>query len=214
MKQVQMLKPVKIWLKNCVFDEANPNEMSSEQDTSLGNSFNEFGYLGDLIVVNPPGKNGKQLVHHGEHRIKKLLETGNTWAWGFIKKMNLLQHKAYRQAMNKVRGSHDPEKDRAELEYFAKQNKIEFISQLIATPKEVILLALKTPLIVSTDASPIGHYEDTFLLGNLKQLHFIFDNKGFEEIMKKIAIMNEDFETDNHTAMFEKLVEFYFEHKK
>jgi len=213
MKQVQMLKPEKVWLKNCIFDKANPNEMSAEQDTSLGNSFNEFGYLGDLIVVNPPDKNGKQLVHHGEHRIKKLLEAGNDWAWGFIKKMNLLQHKAYRQAMNKVRGSHDPEKDRAELEYFAKQNKLEFISQLIATPKEVLLLSLKPPPVVSVDPAMIQHHEDTFLMGNLKQLHFIFDNKGFERIMKKIDQMNKDFKTDNNTAMFERLVAFYFKHR-
>lgn len=214
MKQIQMHKPVKIWLEKCIYDKDNPNEQSTEQFESLGTSFVEFGYLGDLIVVNPLDKNHQHFVHHGEHRIKKLLESGNKWAWGFIVKMNKLQHKAYRQAMNKLRGSHDPEKDRAELAYFAKANKMEFLSQLIATPTEVLILAQETPALVTTDTPMIQHHEDMFLHGNLKQLHFIFDNVGFERIMKKIEIMNKDFETDNHTAMFEKLVNFYFKHKK
>ncbi len=214
MKEIEMPKPVKIRLEKCIFDVENPNEQSAEQFESLGSSLSEFGYLGDLIVVNPLDKNDKHFVHHGEHRIKKLLEAGNSWAWGFIVEMTKLKHKAYRQAMNKVRGSHDPEKDRLELAYFAKQNKLDFLSNLIATPKEVLLLAIKPPPIITTDPAMIQHHEDTFLQGNLKQLHFIFDNKGFEKIMKKIAIMNKDFETDNNTAMFESLVTFYFKHKK
>ena len=47
MKQVAMPKPVKIWLDKCTFDVENPNEMSEEQDESLGKSLAHFGYLGD-----------------------------------------------------------------------------------------------------------------------------------------------------------------------
>jgi len=65
-----------ITLANCIFDEKNPNEQSDEQFESLGTSLHEYGYLGDLIVVNPADKKGKNFVHHGEHRIKKLIEEG------------------------------------------------------------------------------------------------------------------------------------------
>jgi plasmid maintenance system killer protein len=209
-----MLKPEKIWLKNCIFDEKNPNEMSDEQDASLGQSMGYFGYLGDTVVVNTKDRTGKQLVHHGEHRIKKLIQAGNDWAWGFVKKMSLLDHKAYRQAMNKLHGSHDPEKDRAELEYFAKQHKLEFLSQLIAQPKEQLILAQEAPLDITTDAPMIDHHEDTFLHGNIKQLYFMFSNEQYEEIMPKVDTMMKDFDVDNHTDMFVRLVDFYFKHKQ
>ncbi len=209
-----MVEPEKIWLKNCIFDEKNPNEMSDEQDASLGKSMGTFGYLGDLIVVNPKDKAGKQLVHHGEHRIKKLIQAGNDWAWGFIKKMSLLQHKAYRQAMNKLHGSHDPVKDRAELEYFAKQNKLGFLSELIAMPKEQLIIAQEVPLNITTDAPMIAHHEDTFLHANIKQLYFMFSNKQFEKIMPKVDKLMKEFDTDNHTDMFISLVDSHFKQKK
>lgn len=209
-KQIEMLKPEKIILANCIFDKLNPNEMSDEQDNSLGKSLSTFGYLGDLIVVQPADKRGKHYVHHGEHRIKKLIEAGNEWAWGFIKKMTTLQHKAYRQSMNKLRGSHDPEKDRLELEYFAKQNKLDFLSQLIATPKEVLLLTQEVAPIITEDQNPIDHYHDTFLEGNLKQIHLVFNNEEFLAIMEKIELLHTAFETDNNTEMFKKLIDFYF----
>lgn len=209
-----MVKPEKILLKNCVFDEANPNEMSDEQDDSLGKSLGHFGYLGDLIVVNTPDKNGKQLVHHGEHRIKKLIQAGNQWAWGFIKKMSMFEHKAYRQAMNKLHGSHDPEKDRAELEYFAKQNKLEFLSQLIAQPKEQLIIAQESPLTIKEDPYAVDHHHDTFLHGNIKQLYFMFGNDQYEKIMAKIEKIKKIMKVDNHTDMFVKLVDFYIKQQK
>jgi len=213
-KQFSMLKPEKIWLKNCVFDEKNPNEMSDEQDESLGKSMGHFGYLGDLIVVQPKDKSGKQLVHHGEHRIRKLVQAGNGWAWGFAKKMTILEHKAYRQAMNKLHGSHDPDKDRAELEYFADKHKLEFLSQLIAQPKEQLVIALEVPLAITTDTPMIDHHEDTFLHGNIKQLYFMFSNEQYEKIMPKVTKIMKDFDVDNHTDMFVKLVDFYFKHQE
>ena len=209
-----MQKPEKIWLKNCVFDEANPNEMSEEQEASLAQSMGQFGYLGDLIVVNPPDKKGKQLVHHGEHRIRKLLQAGHDWAWGFIKKMTTLQHKAYRQAMNKLHGSHDPEKDRAELAYFAEKNKLDFLSQLIAQPEEQLQLLQEETLAITTDKPMIDHHHDTFLHGNIKQLYFMFTNEQFEKIMPKVETMMRDFKTDSHTDMFVSLTDFYFKHRK
>jgi len=209
-----MIKPEKIWLVNCIFDEKNPNEMSDEQDESLGKSMGYFGYLGDLIVVQPKDKSGKQLVHHGEHRIRKLMEAGNKWAWGFIKKMSMLEHKAYRQAMNKLHGSHDPEKDRAELEYFANKHKLEFLSQLIAQPKEQLVILTEPPITITNDPAMIAHHEDTFLHGNIKQMYFMFSNEQYEKIMPKMDRLRKIMKEDNNTDVFVKLVDFYLKHQK
>ena len=211
---IRMIKPEKIILANCIFDEDNPNEMSDEQNTSLGYSLDEFGYLGDLIVVEPLDKKGKHFVHHGEHRIKKLLESGNTWAWGFIQKMSKLKHKAYRQAMNKLRGSHDPEKDRIELAFFAKQNKLEFLSQLIAQPKEQLIIAQQVAPIITRDKGMLDHHKNTFLEGTIKQLYFMFSNEQYEKIMPKMEKLEKMMKTANHTDIFIHLVNFYLKNKK
>ena len=211
---IKMVEPEKIILTNCIFDKDNPNEMSDEQTTSLGYSLTEFGYLGDLIVVEPLDKKGKHFVHHGEHRIKKLIESGNTWAWGFIQKMSKLKHKAYRQAMNKLRGSHDPEKDRLELAFFAKQNKLDFLSQLIAQPKEQLIIAQQVAPIITTDKGMIGHHHDTFLEGTIKQLYFMFNNEQYEKIMPKMAKLEKIMKTANHTDIFIRLVNFYLNNNK
>lgn len=212
MNQIEMNKPVKIILANCIFDKANPNEQSKEQFESLGISMTEFGYLGDLIVVNPADKKKKHFVHHGEHRIRKLIEAGNIWAWGFIKKMTLLQHKAFRQAMNKLHGSHDPAKDRLELAFFAKENKLEFLSQLIAQPKEQLIMEEKP--VMTIDKDMLSHKENKYLEGNIKQIHLIFSNDQFKKIMPLVEKLRLEFKVKNNTDMFVKLVTHYFKNKK
>jgi len=212
---IKMHKPVMITLANCIFDDENPNEQSDEQFESLGTSLNEYGYLGDLIVVNPADKKGKNFVHHGEHRIKKLIEEGVTKAWGFIVKMNKLQHKAYRQAMNKLHGSHDPAKDKLELEYFAKQNKLEFLSSLIAQPTEQLMI-LQEPVLIERkeDVDARIHHEDTFLHGNIKQIYLMFSNAEYEKVMLKIEKAMKISKTENHTEMFITTLNFYLKGKK
>lgn len=207
-----MHKPVEIVLADCIFDEDNPNEMSDEQEASLGVSLHEFGYLGDLIVVEPKNKKGKHFVHHGEHRIKKLMDEGVTKAWGFVQKMNALQHRAYRQAMNKLKGTHDPEKDKIELAFFAKQHKLEFLSSLIAQPKEQLIIEEKPEITV--DKPMIEHYHDTFLDGNLKQIHLIFKNADYEKFLPKAQTVMKKLNVDNHTDMVVKLVTNFIKDKK
>lgn len=209
-----MPNPEKITLANLIFDEDNPNEMSAEQEASLGISMKEFGYIGDMIIVAPKDKKGKQLIHHGEHRVRQLLSSGNEWVWGYVKKLSLLQHKALRQAMNKTHGEHDPVKDAKEIQFFIEKGKLEFLSSLIAQPTEQLMIAQESSVAVTVDTEMTGHHEDTFLHGKLKQLHFIFSNEEFEKIMPKIEAMMKDFKTDNHTDMFVKLVAEYFKNKQ
>ena len=207
-------EPVKIWFKNIIFDENNPNEQSSEQDASMGESLQHFGVIGDLVVVNTPDDKGKQLVHHGEHRIKKMMAAGNEWCWGFEKFMDEMEHRLFRQTMNKLRGSHDLEKDRAELAFFAEENKLDFLAKFIAQPAELLIVEQEVPAQITTDESPIAHHEDTFLHNNIKQIYIMFTNEQFEEIMAKIEIMHKDLGIDNNTDLFIKLTDMYFENKE
>lgn len=217
---VKMNTPVKVILKNCVFDKANPNTQSDKQFASLGKSFKEFGYLGDLIVVEPLNKNKKHFVHHGEHRIKKLIDAGNTWAWGFIEKMTTLQHKAYRQTMNKLSGSHDLRKDKKELEFFAKNNKLSFLASLIAQPKEMLILEQES-LPIKEDTSMIlsrnnnkKNKKKTISNTSKKRISIAFSDEQYPKIMLKIKKIKSQMKINSDTDLFIKLVNNYLKIKK
>lgn len=206
-KLVEMPSPTKIYFKNLIFDKNNPNQMSEEQETGLDNMLSKFGFL-EPIIVAPLDKKGKQLIHHGEHRVKRLMEAGNTWAWGIVKKLTSTEHRLLRQGMNKLRGTHDPEMDAEEYRVIQKSGQLEILATLIAQPVEQLLVE-KDLVLVTKDKEMIQHHRDTFLEGNLKQLYFIFDNKTYEKLMPRIEKIVSYMKVDNNTDMFMKLVDSY-----
>ena len=113
-----------------------------------------------------------------------------------------------------TRGSHDPEKDRIELAFFAKQNKLDFLSQLIAQPKEQLIIAQQVAPIITRDKGMLGHHHDTFLEGTIKQLYFMFDNQQYEKVLPKIEKAMKILKVDNHTALFLKILDFYLKNNK
>jgi hypothetical protein len=206
-KQVDMPQPKKIYFKNLIFDKDNPNQMSQEQEEGLDNMLGKFGFL-ENIIVSPPDKKGKSMIHHGEHRTKRLMEAGNTWAWGIVKKLSPVEHRLLRQGMNKLHGTHDAEMDASEYQFIQKQGQLEMLAVLIAQPVEQLMVE-KDLVIVTKDNDPMGHYKDTFLEGNLKQLYFIFDNKTYEAMMARLDKIIAHMGVDNNTDMFEGLVSAY-----
>lgn len=206
-KVVDMPKPTKIFFKNLIFDKDNPNQMSEEQESGLDNMLSKFGFL-ENIIVSTKDKQGKQMIHHGEHRTRRLMEAGNTWAWGIVKKLSLVEHRLLRQGMNKLHGTHDAAMDSAEYQYLQQQGQLEMLSVLIAQPVEQLMVE-KEMVNVTKDPLMVKHHEETFLEGNLKQLYFIFDNKGYELMMARLDKIIAHMKVDNNTDMFEGLVADY-----
>lgn len=136
------------------------------------------------------------------------MEAGNTWAWGYVRKLTSTDHRLLRQGMNKLRGTHDPEMDAEEYKVLQNSGQLEILATLIAQPVEQLLVE-KDMVMVTKDKEMIQHHEDTFLKGNLKQLYFIFDNDTFEKLMPKIEKIMSNMKVDNNTDMFLKLVESY-----
>lgn len=206
-KGIEMPPPTKIYLKNLVFDPDNPNEMSDEQESALDAMFEKFGFLSPVVVA-PTDSKGKQLIHHGEHRCRRLMEAGNTWVWGYAKKLSAADHKLLRQGMNKTHGEHTPEKDAVEIGWFQKKGMLEMLSKLTGQPKELLELNQETVL-VTQDKEMIQHHKETFLEGNLKQLYFVFSNEQYEKLMPRIDKIIKHSKVDNNTDMFLGLVKCY-----
>lgn len=207
MKGIEMPPPVKVFLKDLVFDPDNPNEMSEEQEAGLDEMFGRFGFLAPIIVA-PKDKKGKQLIHHGEHRVKRLLLAGNEWVWGYVLKLTNLEHRMLRQGMNKTHGEHNPEKDAKEIAFIQNKGMLTIFAKLIGQ-KEELLEVNQEVVLVTKDKEMLQHHHDTFLEGNLKQFHFIFTNDQYEKLMPRVEKIIQHMQVDNNTDMFYKLVETY-----
>lgn len=207
---IEMPQPTQVYFKDLVFDKDNPNQMSSEQEAGLDAMLAQFGFL-ENIIVQPKDSTGKQLIHHGEHRIKRLIEAGNEWAWGVEKNLTKSEHRLLRQGMNKLHGTHDAEMDAAEYKMLQNEGKLKMLSILIAQPVEQLLVE-KDLIPVTKDQEMMQHHKDTFLEGTLKQLYFIFDNASYENIMPRLEKITEHTKVTNNTDLFIKLVENYEEH--
>jgi len=207
---IEMPEPVKVYFKNLVFDPDNPNQMSEEQEAGMDAMLLQFGFV-ENIIVQPKDEEGKQLIHHGEHRVKRLIKAGNEWAWGVERDLTPEKHRLIRQGMNKLHGTHDPDKDAKEYEILQKAGQLEQLSLLIAQPVEQLMVE-KQIAPVTKDAEMIKHHEETFLEGNMKALHFLFDNEGFINIMPRLDKIIKHMNIKNNTDMFIALVSNYEEH--
>lgn len=203
-----MPQAIKMFLKDFEFDEENPNQMSEEQESGLDKALSKFGFL-ENIIASPLNENGKRKIHHGEHRIKSLIKSGNEWVWGIEKDLTDAEHRLLRQSMNKLHGTHDAKMDAAEYEILQEQGQLELLSVLIAQPKEQLIVEKELAVPITKDAAMLDHHKETFQHGQLKQLYFIFDNEGYVDIMNRLAKIKEKEKPETNTDLFLLLVENY-----
>jgi len=204
---VEMPAPVKIILKNLVYDPKNPNEMSQEQEAGLTAMMKRFGFLSS-IVVSPKNKKGKQLIHHGEHRVRELLKAGNTWAYGYVRKYSEIDHIFLRQGMNKTHGAHEAAKDAVEIAFVQKKKMLKLFATIVGQPEELLEINQET-ILVTKDKEMIQHHKETFLEGNLKQLYFVFSNAEYLKLMPRVEKIVKFMRVDNNTDMFWGLIKSY-----
>ncbi len=204
---IEMPEPTKVFFKDLIFDDENPNQMSKEQEAGLDAMLTKFGFL-ENIIVSPKNEKGQQLIHHGEHRVRGLMKAANEWAWGVVKDLTADEHRLLRQGMNKLHGTHDADLDAKEYQSLQKVGQLEMLAILIAQPVEQLIVE-KNIVIVEKDAPMLAHHKETFEHGNLKQLYFIFDNEGYVLIMARLDKIKKHADITENTDLFIALVENY-----
>ena len=203
-----MPEPTKVFFKDLDFDPDNPNQMSEEQELGMDSMLSKFGFL-ENIIVQPKNDEGRQLIHHGEHRVRRLMKAGNEWAWGVERTLTPEEHRLLRQGMNKLHGTHDAEMDKKEYKILEEAGQLEQLAILIAQPKEQLMVEKDIMPTIEKDAPMLQHHKDTFEHGNLKQLMFIFDNEGYEAIMERLDVIKKEMNPETNTDLFLMLVENY-----
>jgi ParB-like chromosome segregation protein Spo0J len=122
-------KIIQMPIDKLIFDDTNPNVMTPDQTQGLKRSFKKYGNLVPVII------NQRNEIVDGAHRAATYKD------WG-IKQIPCFQipldsdvdRRELRQVMNKLRGSHDKDKDASELMILFENDKLKDLAELIAVP--------------------------------------------------------------------------------
>jgi len=120
----------KIPVKDIIFDESNPNELSTEQEKALELTMEKFGFLAPVIL------NKKLAVIDGEHRVKIYKKLGKNKIPAYVIDVDKIDLKILRQLMNKLRGEHNKEKDHDEFKLIFDANRMDSFAELLGKPLE------------------------------------------------------------------------------
>jgi DNA modification methylase len=120
----------KIPVKDILFDETNPNELTDEQMGALKETMNKFGYLVPVIL------NKNMDIIDGEHRVRVYQELGKKTIPAYVIDVDNTDKKILRQLMNKLKGIHDKTKDAQEFKLIFEAGKLNEFSKLLAKPME------------------------------------------------------------------------------
>ncbi len=126
MNEIELHQIVMIPLDKIKFDPSNPNKMTEAEMNGLRESMRRFGYLDPVIL----DKN--YLVCDGEHRAIVYKEFGLSEIPAMVLDISDPERRLLRQVKNKLRGTHVPAKDAAELKILYDSNRLADLSKLIA----------------------------------------------------------------------------------
>ena len=88
-------------------DNSNPNEMDDSTRARLKKSIDKFGYLQPIVVDKKT-----MIIADGQHRYEEIIQMGvNEVDVVLADFADDAERRAFRQAANKIRGSHIPERD-------------------------------------------------------------------------------------------------------
>jgi|GEM_PF-3052591 len=119
-------------------DPSNPNQMTLEQIRGLEKSLLKFGNLVPIII------NQNNEVIDGQHRIEVYRAFNITKIPCFVKYTDSdIDRIELRQVMNKLRGTHNKNKDSNELLRLMQNDKLDELSELIAEPKQDLTELIK-----------------------------------------------------------------------
>ncbi len=121
------------WLDNIREDPSNPNKMTEQQIKALANSMTKYGLIVPIII------NQDNIIIDG-HQRKIAAERLGLKKHPTIKiNTNEFDQKLLKQILNKLKGSHDPEKDMDEFRELAKTDDLlDSLKEYVAMDDEQI----------------------------------------------------------------------------
>jgi len=190
-----------VLIKDIVTDDTNPNVMTLEEENALERVILKFGFLSPIIIDE------NYNIVDGEHRYKVYKKLKRESIPAYVIDIDKMDKKMLRQLMNKLRGVHDRQKDALEFKEMMDGGKLEDMAEMLARPVNEFTSLLQPPDELNQDTNPTKGYEDSFLNGNIKQITIYMMNEQYEKTLPILEGLMKEWEVDNHTDVFFKLLE-------
>lgn len=218
-------EPIQVDVASIVIDETNPNVMKQDQIDSLKVSLQKYGNVHPIVLDE-----ATKTVADGYHRVIAYQQLGLPTIPAILVRFdNDNERKLCRQVMNKLHGTHDPDKDIAELQllmdYDRKQMEellsidtsyMQDLERINREQQQNFLSTVTGPKVTTEDAvqqgqdvDPEMYKRDTFLHGNIKQITLFFNNDEFTQIYPRVQNAMLDMNISNQTELFIELLTFY-----
>tara|TARA_R110000751_G_scaffold248806_1_gene348509 strand:+ start:48 stop:674 length:627 start_codon:yes stop_codon:yes gene_type:complete len=188
------------------FDETNPNVLTPEQMIALKATIKQFGFLSPVIL------NKKLEVIDGEHRVTVYKDLKKETIPAYVIDVDTIDKKILRQLMNKLRGEHDPLKDKEEFKMINDAGRLNDFTNLLALNiadfDKVINPSIDSN--ENRESDKIELSQENYLNGTIKQMILFFSNVDYETLMPKFDKHMERLNIDNHTDL---VLEFFKEYE-
>jgi hypothetical protein len=197
-----------ITVNDIKFDETNPNVLTPEQMVALKDTIKKFGFLAPVIL------NKKLEVIDGEHRVTVYKELKKETIPAYVIDVDTIDKKILRQLMNKLRGEHDPFKDKEEFKMIYDAGRLNDFTNLLAVNIADFDKVINPPSNRYDDdrESEATHKTaENYLTGTIKQMILFFSNDDYNNIIPKFDKYMEQLNIDNHTDL---IMEFFKEYER
>ncbi len=188
------------------FDETNPNVLTPEQMIALKATIKQFGFLSPVIL------NKKLEVIDGEHRVTVYKDLKKETIPAYVIDVDTIDKKILRQLMNKLRGEHDPLKDKEEFKMINDAGRLNDFTNLLALNiadfDKVINPSIDSN--ENRESDKIELSQENYLNGTIKQMILFFSNVDYETLMPKFDKHMKALNIDNHTDL---VLEFFKEYE-
>lgn len=133
MSEIYIPMPELILVDDLKVDGDNPNVMSPVQFNALKRNIQRFGFIVPVIT------NNELVIADGEHRMKAGRELGMEKIPVIKLDVKEVDRKLIRQVMNKLRGEHNPTRDKSEFDFILMNDGRKDMIDLLAMKESDIL---------------------------------------------------------------------------
>jgi len=193
-------------------DPDNPNQLNDKQMSGLAESIRQFGYLQPVIIDQ------NDVIVDGEHRFLIMKAQGETNIPVVrVEVQNDIERRIIRQAMNKLRGEHQLDKDVAELELIMQNDAARLESLLGINESELetmraLMGNADSPNLITKDPSPLESRLNTYLHGTVRQITLYFTPEQYEEVLTKFEKIMAENKLESNTDAVLFLMNKYEQH--
>lgn len=195
-----------ITVNDIKFDDTNPNILTPEQMIALKETIKKFGFLAPVIL------NKNLEVIDGEHRVTVYKELKRETIPAYVIDVDTIDKKILRQLMNKLRGEHDPFKDKEEFKMIHEAGRLNDFTNLLAVNITDFDKVINPPTDnnENRESEKVEISQENYLSGTIKQMILFFSNEDYEKIMPKFDKHMKELNIDNHTDL---VLEFFKEYE-